>query len=49
MRADFHTEDDDVIRSTLQKADVDPAAIGLELANKSKVGAKGATGSSWAV
>jgi hypothetical protein len=36
-----------VIRSTLQRADVDPAAIGLSVVNKSKVEAEGGTRSSY--
>ncbi len=37
-------EDDDAIRSTLQKAGVNPTDIGLSVVNKARVEAEGSTG-----
>ncbi len=43
--ANARQEDDDAIRTTLQKAGVEPADIGLAVVNKSKVEVEGSTGS----
>lgn len=42
--ANARKEDDDAIRSTLQKAGVEPADIRLDVVNKSKVDVEGSTG-----